>query len=199
MWAIRNLIHHFQFQAHKIRLETCSRTGLYNFEALASSNNTLDMLVLRGLGHAGPSRLRQAPTVLLVGIRYASSAPVVPPSPPPRRRVRPAQPARPVQPVRSVVPPPAPQSPAVVSEPDKKRGDPVRLIGSWPWHVVSNEGGIKEEERVIFARPFELGRPKMYWWALVVSGLFAAAWVIAPPPPRVEEPETEECVSPLSG
>jgi hypothetical protein len=60
------------------------------------------------------------------------------------------------------------------------------LKSTWAWRPVPNptQADVLEEERTVFARPFELGRPRMYWFGIVISGLFFTTWIIFPPPAR---------------
>lgn len=129
---------------------------------------------------AGPSRLR----CLARGIHYSATIqaaakrrPILSTPPP---RAPPAAPTR--QP--SIRPSTKSQLLEIPSNAERTRTPP--LASTWAWRPIENPLGadVIEEERTVFARPFELGRPRMYWFGIVISGLFFTTWIIFPPPAR---------------
>jgi hypothetical protein len=127
---------------------------------------------------AGPSRLR----CFARTIHYSSRLQA---SPPKRRKI-------PTPTLTSSNPTPAlTRSPLIQQTPASHLTDHtgVRtppLAASWRWHPLPNPSkpDVIEEERTLFARPFEVGRPRMYWFGFLVSGLFFTTWLTFPPSAR---------------
>ena len=138
---------------------------------MCSSPSPVTMLNRLSLCPAGPSRISR--TIRSVHTSRPASAT-------PKRRVAPATPASRHPSLRSSIP----EAQAPVAQAEKARTPP--LLSPWPWRTVAkpSRSGMIEEERLVFARPFEMGRPRMYWFGALASGLFFTAWALGPPPAR---------------
>jgi hypothetical protein len=142
---------------------------------------------------AGPSRLRC----------FARSIHYTPRSlAPPKRRaiITTTLPSSPIPTPQSSLPRQT-QSPNTL-HPTRETPRTPPLAASWNWKPISKPSrpDVIEEERTIFARPFEVGRPRMYWFGFLVSGLFFTTWLTVPPSARSLPPtEGQPYVSPLFG
>lgn len=92
----------------------------------------------------------------------------------------------------------APPEARAAESPHADRARTPPLTSAWPWRPTTNpRTGAMEEERTVFARPFEMGRPRMYWFGALASGLFLTTWLLNPPPARSLPPaEGETLVRP---
>jgi hypothetical protein len=153
---------------------------------------TFNMLSLIAGPIAGPSRLRCfTRSVHITPFAYA----------PPKRRARVTTPTLPSSPIPTRSPTPR-QSPIPTQSQAKTPQTPITpqtthitppLAATWNWKPLPNPSGdVVEEERTIFARPFEVGRPRMYWFGFLVSGLFFTTWLTFPPSARSLAPSDGE-------
>lgn len=144
---------------------------------------------------AGPSRLR----CLARSIHYTAR-----PYDAPKRRMRvtttPTLPSSPIisQQIQQI-PRQSPVQAPIASIPQgshtSQRTPP--LAATWHWKPLPNTSSdVIEEERTIFARPFESGRPRMYWFGFLVSGLFFTTWLTFPPSARSLAPTDGETYVP---
>ena len=142
---------------------------------------------------AGPSRLR----CFARSIHYTPRACTAQ-----KRRARiattPASPSAPItaRPLPRQTPPPASaptQTQSLLSHKPQGTSLTPPLAASWRWKPLSNPSDdVVEEERTVFARPFEVGRPRMYWFGFLVSGLFFTTWLTFPPSARSLAPTDGE-------
>lgn len=143
---------------------------------------------------AGPSRLR----CFARGFHYT---PHCFDTPKRRARITPTLPSSPAPTARSPKPSQT-QNPIASHHPSEGTSRTPPLAATWRWHPVVNPSrpDVIEEERTVFARPFEMGRPRMYWFGFLVSGLFFTTWLTFPPsarslPPTEGHPYVLSCPS----
>lgn len=151
-----------------------------------NSRATMGCLIRSALPLAGPSRyVSQCRTIKTSATWQAAVK---------RRPIKQAAQATPAAPAPrhpSLGRATATESPATQVH-EKARTPP--LLSTWAWRPVINPSrpDVVEEERTLFARPFELGRPRMYWFGFLASGLFFTAWILGPPPARSLPPREGE-------
>jgi hypothetical protein len=135
---------------------------------------------------AGPSRLRCfARSIHYTPRSYAS----------PKKRTRvtttPTLPSSPITPQQ--IPRQSPTQSSVISKTAGSIHRTPPLAAAWRWKPLPNPSpDVVEEERTVFARPFESGRPRMYWFGFLVSGLFFTTWLTFPPSARSLAPADGE-------
>jgi hypothetical protein len=135
---------------------------------------------------AGPSRLRCfARSIHFTPRSYAA----------PKKRTRitttPTLPSSPITPQQ--IPRQSPTQSSVISKTAGSIHRTPPLAAAWRWKPLpSPSPDVIEEERTVFARPFESGRPRMYWFGFLVSGLFFTTWLTFPPSARSLAPAEGE-------
>jgi hypothetical protein len=135
---------------------------------------------------AGPSTLRS----FARSIHYTSRSYAAPKT---RTRITttPTLPSSPITPQQ--IPRQSPTQPSVISKTAGSIHRTPPLAAAWRWKPLpSPSPDVVEEERTVFARPFESGRPRMYWFGFLVSGLFFTTWLTFPPSARSLAPADGE-------
>jgi len=135
---------------------------------------------------AGPSRLRCfARSIHFSPRSYAQS----------KKRTRvtttPTLPSSPIAPQQ--IPRQLPIQSAITPQATRSIARTPPLAAAWNWKPLPHPSpDVVEEERTVFARPFESGRPRMYWFGFLVSGLFFTTWLTFPPSARSLAPTDGE-------